>query len=223
MPGTAAEREYASQGPTKRRASSRLVLASGSPRRRHLLATLGVAFAVIPPDVDETPLMAEPAGPLALRLASLKAAAVATARPDAVVIGADTVVTQRGELFGKPSSAAAAMEMLARLRARQHEVVTGVCVIPPGGHRLAGAIRTTVYMRDYTDEELLAYVAGGEAFDKAGAYAIQDASFRPVREINGCYSNVVGLPLCLSADLLRRAGLRLPRSAATCRHELTPE
>jgi MAF protein len=194
------------------------VLASASPRRRELLAALGLSFEVVATDVDESPLADETARGLALRLAGTKVAAVAAARPGAIILGADTVVTLAGELFGKPAHPAEAAEMLGRLRARRHEVVTGVCVWTPTGKRLESAVRTAVHMRDYTDSEIARYVGTGRAYDKAGAYAIQDPEFRPVAGIIGCYSNVVGLPLCLTAELLRRAGVLQPTHAPACQH-----
>jgi septum formation protein len=166
-------------------------------------------------DVDERPQPGEPARALATRLASAKAATVATVRPDAVVLAADTVVSHDGRLYEKPNSAAEAIQMLRQLRGAPHEVTTGVCVLPAGDAPLVDAAYTTVWMRAYTDAELAAYVASGEPFDKAGGYGIQDPHFRPVDHLVGCYTNVVGLPLCLTSAFLREAGLRVERVIAT--------
>ncbi|HLH20958.1 MAG TPA: Maf family protein [Chloroflexota bacterium] len=193
-----------------------LVLASASPRRRALLATLGLTFAVVAPDVDESPRDGESAEALATRLALAKAAAIR--RADAVVLAADTVVTQRGHIFGKPRDAAEAVQMLTRLRGTRHEVITGVCARPVGGPPLLAAARTFVWMRPYSEEELRAYVATGAPFDKAGGYGIQDAPFRPVARIEGCYTNVVGLPLCVTRAVLHRAGVELRRARPACEH-----
>lgn len=195
-----------------------LVLASASPRRRELLAALRLPFEVVVADVDERPRAGELARALALRLATAKAAAAAAARPDALVVAADTVVSQDGRIYGKPASAAEAVGMLGQLRGDRHEVITAVCVLPAGGAPCVDAACTTVWMRPYTDAEILAYVASGEPFDKAGAYAIQDPVFRPVARIVGCYTNVVGLPLCVMRAMLQRAGLRLPEAAMLCEH-----
>ena len=199
----------------------RLVLASASPRRRQLLASLGLPFDVVAPDVDESPLAGESAERLAIRLAASKVAAVAADRPDAVVLGADTVVAQAGESLGKPVDAAAAVDMLRQLRGRRHAVITGVSVRAPGGTVGSATVRTQVLMRNLSDREIADYVARGEALDKAGAYAIQDTAFQPVDSFRGCYTNVVGLPLCLTAGLLRGAGVELPPQAADCLHDGT--
>jgi septum formation protein len=197
-----------------------LVLASASPRRRALLATLGWPFEVVVGDVDESAAAAESGLALARRLAAAKAAAVAVARPDAVVLAADTVVSLDGRVYGKPSSSAEAHRMLWELRGRRHAVITGVCVLRAGGAPHVEAACTAVWMRPYTDAEIAAFVASGESFDKAGAYAIQDPTFRPVARIVGCFTNVVGLPLCITRTLLRAAGLPLAPTA-DCTHSHT--
>jgi MAF protein len=184
-----------------------VVLASGSPRRRELLARLLPRFAVTIPAVDETPLERESPEALARRLAAAKATAVGRARPYAAVLGADTIVVLDGEALGKPADADEATAMLVRLRGRVHRVVTAVCLVTPGGQPLTGSMKTSVQMRDYNDEEIRAYVASDDPGDKAGAYAIQNCRFRPVARIRGCYTNVVGLPLCLVGEFLGAAGV----------------
>lgn len=191
----------------------RLVLASSSPRRRELLARLGFEFEVIPPKVDEDGAVAVSAGALARRLAREKALDVAARRPHEAVLAADTVVVLRGEVLGKPRDAAEARETLARLRGRTHRVITAVALCVPGRRVLSAHVVTRVRMRTYGAEEVEVYVVGGDAFDKAGAYAIQDERFHPVEAYAGCYCNVVGLPLWTALRLLSAAGLQPPGAA----------
>ena len=196
-------------------APRQIVLASGSPRRRELLAALGVTFEVDPADVDEATEEQDPIR-VAEMLALLKARTVAARRPDAVVIGSDTVVALDGRLLGKPADAEEARSMLRSLRTRAHEVVTGVAVIADGP---AGVIehlahsRTVVTMRDYADAEIEAFIATGSPFDKAGGYASQDPVFAPTASIEGCACGVVGLPVRTLRDLLRDAGLEVHGAA----------
>ena len=191
-----------------------LILASASPRRRELLAPLGLPFEVVEPQVDERGLGGRPE-PLARRLAAAKARAVAASRSQATVLAADTVVAYRGDIFGKPQDAAEAEAMLRRLRGRSHRVVTAVAVLPSGRRSpLIDHAVTRVTMRRYSDAEIAASIASGDPFDKAGAYAIQDERLSPVEAYDslpadrrGCYCNVVGLPLWTALRLLSRAGL----------------
>ena len=183
---------------------TRLLLLSASPRRRELLASAGIPFEVRPVDVDETPEPAERPEALAERLARAKAAA--SPDPSAWGIAADTVVAQDGAILGKPQDPTEAVAMLRRLRGRWHYVYTGVAVRRPSGAILSAVDCTRVLMRDYHDDEIAAYVASGDPFDKAGAYAIQHTGFRPVAQIEGRYDTVVGLPMELVEWLLRAAG-----------------
>ncbi len=188
-----------------------LILASASPRRGELLACLGIPFEVTEPRIDEGAASGHPER-VARRLAVAKARAVAARQPEAAVLAADTVVAHRGTLLGKPRDAAEAGAMLRRLRGRTHRVVTAVAVLPPRRRRaLVAHALTRVTMRRYTDEEIEASIARGDPFDKAGAYAIQDPLLRPVDSYEGCYCNVVGLPLWTTAALLRRAGVDITR------------
>jgi MAF protein len=182
-----------------------LVLASASPRRRELLALLGLPFSVVPADVDEALREGETPVEAAVRLARAKAwegargLGTTTARPRSLsplVLGADTVVALAGRIYGKPADAAEATAMLADLRGRAHTVITGVALVDPAGmDARVAAPATTVLMRPYTDAEISASITAGTPFDKAGAYAIQDEVFAPVARIDGCYCNVMGLPL----------------------------
>jgi septum formation protein len=129
----------------------------------------------------------------------------------AIVIGADTIVVLDGRILGKPSDAAEAREMLLALRDRIHQVYTALALIPlPAGEPLACLALTDVPMRDYTDTEIERYVASGDPFDKAGAYAIQNHGFHPVPHLTGCYANVMGLPLCHLTAQLRRLDVHPP-------------
>jgi MAF protein len=193
-----------------------LILASASPRRRELLACLGIPFGVTEPRIDEGAASGRPER-VARRLAVAKARAVAARQPEAAVLAADTVVAHKGAILGKPRDAVEAGAMLRRLRGRSHRVVTAVAVLASGRRRpLVAHALTRVTMRRYTDEEIEASIARGDPFDKAGAYAIQDPRLAPVESYSGCYCNVVGLPLWTAAELLRRAGLditRIPEAA----------
>ena len=193
----------------------RLVLASASPRRREILALLGVPFETLAVDVPEQPCLGESAAALAERLAREKAEAAARLVPDAVIVAADTVVVFEGQVLGKPADPATARAMLRQLRGRPHEVMTGVVVLDAaalqGSNRLVSEVVTTrVHMRNFSDTEIDAYVASGDPLDKAGAYGIQHIGFHPVARIEGCYLNVVGLPLCTTIRLLRAVGYPLP-------------
>ncbi len=196
-----------------------LVLASASPRRRELLAALGVAFEIDPADIDETSAEIDPVR-LAETLALSKARAVAARRPGDVVIGSDTVVALDGRLLGKPVDAAEARTMLDALRGRAHEVVTGVAVVAPGGLDAVAHGRTAVVMREYEAAERDEFIARGEPYDKAGGYAIQDTAFHPAAGIVGCECGVMGLPLWTLKRLLQdvgvEAGTPAPERCAGC-------
>jgi len=169
-----------------------LVLASASPRRQELLRAAGIDFVVRPADVDETPREGESAESYVLRLAEEKARAAW--RPGETTLGADTVVAVEGRLLGKPSDAEEAAAMLSLLSGRGHEVLTGVCLY--NGEQVRNAAeRTRVEFLPLSEEEIAAYVASGEPLDKAGAYGIQGRASKFVRRIEGCYFNVVGLPV----------------------------
>ena len=192
-----------------------LVLASASPRRRTLLSLLDVPWvadpANVPEEVDgDTPS----ASALATMLAERKARAVAARREGGLVLGADTVVALDGRVFGKPSDAAEARWMLRQLRGRSHEVVTGVALADAASGALTVACRESrVTMRDYGEDEMEAYVASGEAMDKAGAYGVQDTSFSPASHVLVCYANVIGLPLCTVATMLEEQGVTVHEAA----------
>ena len=180
-----------------------LVLASGSPRRRELLAQAGYRFEIQVSSVAESRRPDEDAIRFATRLAREKAENVfARHAPGVVVLGADTVVVCDGEVMGKPVDAADARRMLLRLSGRTHQVVTGVALVWSEASAQVAAELTHVTMRTISPQEVSDYVAGGEPMDKAGAYAIQGYAGRWIPRINGCYFNVVGLPLALVTSLL---------------------
>lgn len=183
----------------------RLVLASASPRRSALLSQIGLTFEVRPSDVVEPPYNIHPNNPaseVTQKLALLKAGAVAQHFDDALIIGADTLVSLDGKLLGKPTDDAGAFKMLTHLSGTCHEVVTGVALVDARTqHEIVWSETTRVYFRELHSTEIPAYIASGEASDKAGAYGIQGRAAAFVRRIEGCYFNVVGLPL---ASLVER-------------------
>lgn len=187
----------------------RLYLASASPRRRELLAQLKLEVLLLPQQVDETPRAGEAPDDCALRLAADKARAALAdpgCRLDLPVLAADTVVVCDGQLLGKPKSLEDAASMLRRLSGRQHQVLTAVA-IADSQHLETVCVSTSVSFRQLDDEEVFAYWHSGEPQDKAGAYAIQGLGAMFVSRIEGSYSNVVGLPLYETVQLLTAFGL----------------
>lgn len=171
-----------------------VVLASASPRRRELLASLGLEFTVLVPAIEEAAKQNETPRALAERLASEKAAAVSV-DPGITIIAADTIVVLDGHILGKPSDEAHATEMLSNLSGKTHAVITGVCIQKNAVSRVF-SVSTEVLFRELTQVEITDYVTSGCPMDKAGAYAIQGGAAHMVCAINGSYTNVVGLPLC---------------------------
>ncbi len=178
-----------------------LVLASSSPRRRHLLEMLGIPILVQPADVQEIPLPREAPLAYARRLARDKARAV----PGRLVLGADTIVVLDGEILEKPADAEHAVRMLTRLQGRTHEVITAVCLLADGVERIE-ADRTAVTMRAADEALLRAYVATGEPMDKAGSYGIQGPGAALIERVEGDFFSVMGLPIRLVLKLLAEAG-----------------
>jgi septum formation protein len=192
---------------TTPRTATPAVLASASPRRRDLLARLGIVADVRPAHVDETPRPDEAPGDLVQRLARTKAAAV-DAPDSALVVAADTEVVLDGRVLGKPADDAEAAAMLAALSGRTHDVMTGVAV--RHGDRTATDVAVTrVHVRDLDPAEIDWYVRTGEPMGKAGAYAIQGAGAVFITGIDGSDTNVIGLPLALLVSLARRVGVDL--------------
>jgi septum formation protein len=179
-----------------------LVLASQSPRRKEILERAGIGFAVRAAAVDETPLAGERPEAYVQRLAELKALAVEAA-PEEQVLGADTTVVIDGLMLGKPEDEADARRMLTLLAGRRHEVLTGIC-LKRNGEVIRDWAATAVWFAPMTRREIDEYVASGEPMDKAGAYAIQGLGSKFIERIEGCYFNVVGLPV---ARVYRMLGL----------------
>ena len=216
-----------------------LILASSSPRRRELLGLSGLDFEVRPAAADETAQPGESPEAFARRMSQTKAGLVVNGAPanvpaGAVIIGADTIVVLDDEtlggdgpaapsILGKPSGPGQAVEMLQRLRARRHRVLTAVSVVDTATQaRRDDLVTAGVPMRHYSDDDIRAYVATGNPLDKAGAYAIQFAGFQPVDRprFHDCLATVMGLPVCTVLGLLAQTGVeaRLPQPPADCHH-----
>jgi septum formation protein len=178
-----------------------LVLASRSPRRGEILRQAGIPFVVRPADVDETPRPDEHPRDYVTRLARDKAMAVA-AGPAEIVLGADTIVVIGGVMLGKPRDPADAVQMLEALSGQRHDVITGIC-LRTAARTIADCSATSVWFAAISRREIEEYVAGGEPMDKAGAYAIQGLAARFIERIEGCYFNVMGLPVELVYRRLR--------------------
>ena len=181
------------------------VLASSSPRRQELLKLLLADFEVFPSDVDELAHAAERPETMVARLAREKALAVQKLRPSACIIGADTVVLCEEEILGKPASTEEARSMLRKLSGKTHQVLTGVCLLHLDKLFVEFAATDVTFCR-LSDSEIENYAQSGEPVDKAGAYAIQGLGARFVEEINGCYFNVVGLPVSRLYQMMKRLG-----------------
>jgi MAF protein len=183
-----------------------LILGSSSPRRQQLLTFLGVKFQVVTAEIDERLLLGETPKEYVLRLALSKSRAIIP--PSAgrwFILAADTAVVDENQILGKPVDSIQAINMLRKLRARTHYVITGLSVRDTMTEEvIADLCITEVRMRSYHESEIKDYVASGDPLDKAGAYAIQHSGFNPVQEISGCYTNVVGLPLCHLTELLKQ-------------------
>ena len=196
-----------------------LVLASASPRRQELLRNAGIAFTVHPTNIPERPQPGESGRDCARRLARQKALAAFHQRPDAFVLGADTVVVVDSEILGKPRDEADAARMLRLLSGRTHHVTTGVCLMGPPlraknkqlgtGFEDTRSETTLVTVNTLTDEDVRCYIASGEPMDKAGGYAIQGIASRWIPRIAGDYFNVVGLPVSLVYRMLQEHGFGL--------------
>jgi septum formation protein len=194
--------------------SRKIILASASPRRRELLGLLGIPFEVVPSSYEEVMPESHPdPAALAIHLAAEKARDVACTRPNEWIVGADTIVALDERLYGKPKDDDDARRMLRELSGRTHQVVTGVCVIEPGGRQHTLSASTDVHFRELLDTEIAAYTKSGEPMDKAGAYAIQGIGGLFISGIKGDYPNVVGLPITPLALLLRRCGFPILRVA----------
>ncbi len=192
-----------------------IFLASNSPRRHALLRLLELEYKHLPAQVDETPQPGEDGAAYVRRIAERKAAlAAADSGVHGVILAADTAVIDRlidgkDEILGKPSTEQQAVDILRRLRGHSHQVLTGLALLRTEDGTMASDLcSTNVPMREYSDEEILVYVSSGDPMDKAGAYAIQHVGFHPVDSMNGCFANVMGLPLCHLTRSLRKLGIK---------------
>jgi 23S rRNA (uracil1939-C5)-methyltransferase len=191
-----------------------LVLASASPRRRELMQALGLDFEVLPADVPEDPRPGELPSDLVQRLSRDKAKKIADGMDQGFVIGADSVVVYQGKPVGKPADDDEARTMLRELRGTTHHVCTGLTVIDAeSGRSLTDSLTSQVTLREFSDEEIETSIASGTPKDKAGAYAVQDTELRPASHWEGCYNNIVGLPLCRLLEMLSELGCQLPSQA----------
>ena len=188
----------------------KLILASSSPRRAELLKQIGLDFEIMTGNVDETPLPGLRPPKLVEYLAGKKAAAVARELQEGLVIAADTVVVWQGQILGKPRCGDDAFAMLSRLQGSAHEVFTGVALIDArSGQALVEHEQTRVFFRAVEEEEISRYVASGEPLDKAGAYGVQGLAAIFIERLEGCYTNVVGLPLARLSLMLKEFGFNV--------------
>lgn len=188
----------------------KLILASSSPRRAELLKQIGLDFEIRAGNVDETPLPGLSPPELVRCLAKKKAAAVARQLNDGIVIAADTVVVWQGQVLGKPLDEDEAFAMLSRLQGSVHEVFTGIALAGArSGKSLVGHEQTRVFFRAIGEDEIRRYVAGGEPLDKAGAYGAQGRGAVFIKRLEGCYTNVVGLPLARLSLMLKEFGINV--------------
>lgn len=188
----------------------KLILASASPRRVELLAQIGITpHQIIPADIDETPQPKESPRQLAERLAVEKAALIRNNHPDGYILAADTVVALGKRILGKASTVEAARKYLSLLSGRRHRVYSGISLITPNGQQTSRVVATTVIFKRLSSDDLDYYLAHDEWQGKAGAYGIQGLAARFVKSINGSYSNVVGLPLFETTNILQGNGYAL--------------
>ena len=191
-----------------------LVLASASPRRQEFLRLLGLEFELVRPSgVEPQPLAGENPADYALRAARAKAFAAAQSRPDAFVLGADTVVALEGEILGKPRDKRHALDMLLRLSGKSHDVISACCCCLPDGTARNAMDNARVHFASWPKEVLAAYAATDEVLDKAGAYAVQGQGAFLTQRIEGSVSTVVGLPMAQLASLLLELGVIRPHAA----------
>lgn len=190
--------------------TTRLLLASQSPRRREMITWLDLSVRATSAEIDEQPQDGETPAAMTVRLALSKAHMVAPSVTDVWILAADTIVDLNNMPLGKPKTPSEARAMLQQLREQPHHVHTGLAIRDPSEARTSARwVTTDIHMRTYTDTEIEAYVASNDPMDKAGAYAIQNPDFHPVSRVDRCYANVVGLPLCAVATLLQEWGLAI--------------
>ena len=183
-----------------------LILASGSPRRKRLLAQVGLPFRSVPGNVSENGRSGDPAA-ISRHLAEKKACQVYLRSKGSWILGSDTIVTIDSQILGKPEDSDEARYMLTLLSGKEHKVITGICILDPSGNMAhSEAVTTLVRFIKLTEREIGAYISTGEPYGKAGSYAIQGIGAFMVESISGSYTNVVGLPLCALIKALRAVG-----------------
>ncbi len=188
-----------------------LILASASPRRTELLGRIGIEHTVLPADIDESHDVPSLPDEHVSVLAERKALAVAASHPDALVLGSDTIVYHEGDILGKPRDFEHAVELVSRLAGNFHEVYSGVALAGPDGREAESAFEITrVKFRELNEQDIRRYVATEEPFDKAGAYGIQGYGATLVEKVDGCYFNVMGLPLVRLVNMLAGRGISYP-------------
>ncbi len=196
------------------------ILASKSPRRKTLLRNLIDPFIVVNSDVDEREIPGENPGQFVIRLAKEKAlkggaGVLANSLENAFVLGADTIVVDGTEILGKPQDQMDAARILKQLRGKTHKVLSGIALYNLStGEIQTRLVCTEVVMREYTDDEIQDYIASGDPMDKAGAYGIQNSDFNPAPDFFGCFANVMGLPLCHLAVLMKEMGIETDHRVA---------
>ena len=204
-----------------------LILASKSPRRKTLLRNLIDPFIVVNSDVDEREIPGENPDEFVMRLAKEKAlkggaGVLANSLENAFVLGADTIVVDGTEILGKPQDQMDAARILKQLRGKTHKVLSGIALYNLStGEIQTRLVCTEVVMREYTDDEIQDYIASGDPMDKAGAYGIQNSDFNPAPDFFGCFANVMGLPLCHLAVLMKEMGIETDhRVAGRCQDSI---
>jgi len=196
----------------------KIILASGSPRRKELLSTLEIPFEIITSGVSEEVDPTLDPVEMVKVLAEMKATAVAKKIHEGLVIGSDTTIAFKGSTLGKPANPKDAKRMLEMLRNEKHQVISGIAIIDSSSMRIeAGTVTTSIRMRNYSDQEVNDYIATGEPMDKAGSYAIQGKGSSLVAEIEGCYNNVVGFPLCELVKLLEKFAVSVNSRDSVCK------
>ncbi len=197
--------------------STRLILASASPRRRELLLAVGVPFRVVPSRIEEVPRQGESPLRFVRRAALEKGEEVAARNPSAFILSADTIVVAKGKILGKPADRKEGRRMLSLLAGREHLVHTAACLLrADGGYRDGLCVTTRVRFRSLTGEEIAGYLRTGESDDKAGAYAAQGAGTLLIDRISGSFTNVVGLPMTQTLAMLLRAGILAVSRKGAC-------
>ena len=197
--------------PSDKPPSPRLTLASASPRRQELMDVLGLEYTITPADLSEEPIPGESPVDMVRRLSLEKAQAVAANMESGLVIGADSTVVFEGQAVGKPVDDDDARRMLRQLSGTTHHVSTGITVVDAAsGKTLSDAMTSQITLRELSEQEIETSIASGVPRDKAGAYAVQDTELRPASDWEGCYNNIVGLPVCRLVEMLQELGYQLP-------------